>query len=254
MEWFKVYADLKGHPKRYRFEAACGTKHGLHYIVAFWSYVAKYAPDGDLTKMTPHEIAGASEWQGDAHVFFSALVQSGLIDEVENGFHVHDWVSEHKRFLEENNKRRELNKPKGYPRVTQGLPAKTQGLPSLEENRIEEKEEKRKNHKPLSANADPRQDADFMAFWKAWPKSCRRGSPKKAHKAWVKHKPPLQDCLDTLAWKCKSKLWTDIGPDGKDFIPMPSSWIGDWGWQEEKESGRGNGRGDGYAPPKYDDF
>lgn len=144
MEWFKVYADLKGHPKRYRFEAAAGTKYGMHYIVAFWSYVCKYAPDGDLTKMTPAEIAGACEWQGDAQIFFSALIESGFIDETKKGFIVHDWVEEHKRFIDENKRRKEDKKPKGYPRVTQGLPAKTQGQPLLEEKRREEKEEKRR--------------------------------------------------------------------------------------------------------------
>lgn len=248
MEWFKVYADLKGHPKRYRFEAAAGTKHGLHYIVAFWSYVCKYAPDGNLTRMTPAEIAGACEWQGDSQTFFAALVESGFIDESENGFEVHDWVMEHKRFIDENKRRGEARKtqgqPKGNPRATRENPRATQVR--IEEKRIEEKEPK-----PLSASADPAKDADFMTFWRAWPKSCRRGTPKKAYGAWCKHKPPLQACLDTLAWKCKSKIWTDTDAQGKDFIPMPSSWLNDWGWTEEKESGRGRGTGDGGSTTKY---
>lgn len=130
----------------------------------------------------------------------------------------------------------------------------TSTQPALNQHSTQEQEGKKESlkkeskSKPLSALADPAQDADFMTFWRAWPKSVRRGTPKKAYGAWCKHKPPLQACLDTLTWKCKSKIWTDTDAQGKDFIPMPSSWIADWGWTEEKESGRGRGTGDGYSP------
>ena len=58
MKWYKAYANLKGHRKRFRLEEKLGVDHGLHYIHLWFSYVAEYAVDGDVTGFTPAEIDG----------------------------------------------------------------------------------------------------------------------------------------------------------------------------------------------------
>ena len=99
---------------------------------------------------------------------------------------------------------------------------------------------------------DYKDDKDFMTFWTAWPSSCRKGSPVEAFKAWKDKKPPLDLCLSVIAWKKKTDLWTNRDDKGKDYIKGPSVWINNGGWLEEKERGRGTGRGDGYVPTKED--
>lgn len=97
---------------------------------------------------------------------------------------------------------------------------------------------------------DYKKDEDFMKFWAAWPSSCRKGSPVEAFKAWRDKKPPLDLCLSVIAWKRKTDAWTAVDAKGKDYIKGPAAWINIGGWLEEKESGRGMGRGDGYIPTK----
>lgn len=148
MKWYKAYANLKGHPKRYRFEEALGVDHGLHYIHLWFSYIAEYAQDGDVTSFSKKEIAKACEWQGDPQMFFDALSVGGFVDKVKGGdggsrLIAHDWFQENERYIKENEKR----KPTGNPRVTRKKPA-------LEEKRIEVREEKRKEQ-DLTADAVP---------------------------------------------------------------------------------------------------
>lgn len=235
MIWFKFHANLKDHPKRWRFEEAAEVKHGLHYIAALWCYVTRFHPDGILAGVTHNEVAKACEWEGEPCVLWGAFVSAGFIEEPEGSPpFIHDWIEEHERFITENKRNPRLSQgtPKGHPRLSQVR---------IEENRIEEKREK---PKPTPGAVAP----GFEEFWQAYPKRVGKGA---CLKIWNKKKPPLQVCLDTLSWQKRSEQWAK---DNGQFIPMPSTWLNQDRWLDEQESGRGTGRGDGYAPPKYDDF
>ena len=221
MKWFKLYADLQGHPKRWRFEELADTEHGLHYLTCWFSYICKFAPTGDVNAFSPREVARACEWRGDPQKLWDALLGAGFIDQTPEGYFAHDWAEEHSRFITE-------NKPKGSPRVTQGLPL-------LEENRVEEK--RKEKPKPAASAKEFEKDEDFMKFWNTWPRSCRKGSPVPAFKAWQKAQPPLDQVLAFLAWKKKTPAWTGTDQAGKDFIPMPSTFLNGAGWLEQRESG-----------------
>ena len=68
---------------------------------------------------------------------------------------------------------------------------------------------------------------EFDSFWEAYP---RKTAKDEARKAWSKVRPPLQACIDTLAWQSKQESWTK---DGGQFIPYPATWINRGSWQDE---------------------
>ena len=79
---------------------------------------------------------------------------------------------------------------------------------------------------------------DFEAFWQAYP-SQRRVSKGSALRAWKNVKPPLDRCLETLAWQKNDEGWTK--ENGK-FIPHPATWLNGSRWLDERPGGqKGNG-------------
>ncbi|GHU46840.1 hypothetical protein FACS1894120_4330 [Clostridia bacterium] len=50
-----------------------------------------YAQDGNVNGFDEHDIADASEWDGDALEFLNALVKSGFMDKRDDGIFIHDW-------------------------------------------------------------------------------------------------------------------------------------------------------------------
>lgn len=97
----------------------------------------------------------------------------------------------------------------------------------------EGKKERKKEHPPKAAAGA----AGFDAFWMAYPKKVGKGA---ALKAWQKAKPPLQACLDGLAWQKRLPQWDK---DGGQFVPNPATWLNQSRWLDEQESGRGRGGG-----------
>lgn len=68
---------------------------------------------------------------------------------------------------------------------------------------------------------------DFDLFWKEYP---RKTGKAYAKTCWIRHKPPIAKCLDTLDWQRKSDEWTK---DGGDYVPHPSTWINQGRWEDE---------------------
>lgn len=82
--------------------------------------------------------------------------------------------------------------------------------------------------KSKSRGQDKDKDSlEFDSFWEAYP---RKTAKDEARKAWSKVRPPLQACIDTLAWQSKQESWTK---DGGQFIPYPATWINRGSWQDE---------------------
>jgi hypothetical protein len=212
MDWFKTYAGLQHHPKRYAFEGIAETKYGLQYIVGLFCFTCNYAPDGDLTKFTAIQIARACEWEGDAELFMQALCKAGFLDKDDETCIVHDWSEIHQRFIKENEKRKPSKKSIN-PRVTQGLPL-------VEEKRIEEK----RITKLLAASAA---DEDFNNFWSLYP---NRKAKQDALKAWHQVKPDPDKVRQALIWQRKQEQWTK---DKGAFIPLPASWLRGKRWEDE---------------------
>lgn len=74
-----------------------------------------------------------------------------------------------------------------------------------------------------------RDDAQFDAFWKAYPKKTAKDD---ARKAFDKRKPDaemLAQMLTALAMQTGSAAWTK---DGGQFIPNPATWLNGGRWQD----------------------
>lgn len=116
--------------------------------------------------------------------------------------------------------------------------------------RVKDKDkDKDKDSSIPSSDLKPTSIEEFEIFWKAYPKRQAKGAAKEE---WLKHKPPLSQCLSTLAWQVRDIEWTK---DGGKWIPWPQKWIKHSRWLDEKESGRGHGQGHMERPAgmKFDD-
>lgn len=72
--------------------------------------------------------------------------------------------------------------------------------------------------------------SDFEEFWRAYPKKASKGA---AMKAWASQNPPIQQCLDTLAWQRNSDQWRK---ENGAWIPNPATWINAAKWLDERPS------------------
>lgn len=69
-------------------------------------------------------------------------------------------------------------------------------------------------------------EQDFEKFWEAYPKKINKA---RALKAWIKQKPDLKVCLESLKVHAKSHQWTK--EDGT-FIPHASTWLNGCQWED----------------------
>lgn len=96
MPWIKSDSSLRNHPKMRRFARTldiCPFK-AIGHLHCLWWWVMEYAPDGDLSKYEPADIADAAGWEGDPEQFVQALVLCGPGEScgfVDSDMRVHDW-------------------------------------------------------------------------------------------------------------------------------------------------------------------
>ncbi|PAF32114.1 hypothetical protein CHI14_09595 [Paenibacillus sp. 7516] len=66
-----------------------------------------YAPEGDITRFDPEDIADAVEWQGEADLLLKSLLDVGFIDEIDGMICIHDWFDYAGRLVEKREKNNE---------------------------------------------------------------------------------------------------------------------------------------------------
>jgi hypothetical protein len=81
-----------------------------------------------------------------------------------------------------------------------------------------------RNQKDISLTAD---DADFAAFWSAYPRKVAKALAAKAWRS-CKHRPPLAELLAALDRHKASEQWQSAR-----FIPNPATWINQQRWEDE---------------------
>jgi len=101
------------------------------------------------------------------------------------------------------------------------------------------------NHKDKKTSKDNIITEDFNVFWKEYPKKVGKD---KALESWIKRKPPLDKCLETLRWQKTSAQW--IEKNGR-FIPMPTTWLNQGRWNDEPLQVYNTGNGAAPIPGKY---
>lgn len=90
MAWIESHQTLGGHLKLHRLARALNVHRAqaighLHYL---WWWALDGAPDGDLSALTPAEVAEMAEWPGKPELFLTALRECGWLD--PDG-RIHDW-------------------------------------------------------------------------------------------------------------------------------------------------------------------
>lgn len=87
----RVATGLISHPKKLKLQRRLG-KQAVWSLIALWSFTASNRPDGSLAGMTAEDIAIAADWDGDAELLVTTLVEMRLLDQEGNGLRVHDWA------------------------------------------------------------------------------------------------------------------------------------------------------------------
>ena len=88
--YWQCDASLPGHPKVVRLSEilGCDVIKGLGIVTAFLCAVRRHAPDGDVSKISNTTIA---HWTMSKKGIADALIESGWIDQTNEGRCVHGW-------------------------------------------------------------------------------------------------------------------------------------------------------------------
>ncbi len=88
MSWIKSYDTLRQHPKTLRLARLLGVnvRETIGLLHCLWWWCMDYAPDGDLSRYDPDEIAAAVDWPNGEQLV-GALQSSGFLDCMQ----LHDW-------------------------------------------------------------------------------------------------------------------------------------------------------------------
>jgi len=89
----RLCVTFKGHRKRRKLTVLLGDG-ATDYLIDLWLSAAQDRPDGILTGWAEVDISLAAGWSGDPHKFISALTSTGLLDDQDGIYSLHDW-SEH---------------------------------------------------------------------------------------------------------------------------------------------------------------
>ena len=90
MAWIESHQTLANHPKTRKLARALGVgrAQAIGHLHLLWWWCLDYAPDGDLARFEPADLADAADWDGVPDTFAHALHESGFLT-AERA--VHDW-------------------------------------------------------------------------------------------------------------------------------------------------------------------
>lgn len=90
-----------------------------------------------------------------------------------------------------------------------------------------ESKNKDKDKKKNKIKDKCQKDAEFEAFWDAYP---RHEGKQKARTAFEKVEEPIETLLDAIAQHKRSAQWVK---DGGQFIPHPATWLNGKRWEDQ---------------------
>jgi hypothetical protein len=92
MAWIKLHQSVVNHRKVLAVADALDVPEVLviGHLTCFWLWALDNATDGALA-VSPGIVARAAQWRGPATEFVAALVTAGLLEQTDDGYHIHDW-------------------------------------------------------------------------------------------------------------------------------------------------------------------
>lgn len=126
--WVPVETDLPNHPKSLRLAVLLKEPRAWTRVVQLWLWAIQFAPSGDLSEFTEHELAVAMGYTGtsagritrDQHVVTS-LKKSGFVDEDGK---LHGWwrISHHLRKARHDRLKKRRQRHASVPGTSRGRP------------------------------------------------------------------------------------------------------------------------------------
>lgn len=94
MNWLRIDAATLNHPKMARLARLLGYPHdqAIGVVVSLWMAVAANRESGMLDGWTAVDIAFICRWSGDPEIIVRALVETGWIDQTDQGLAIHEWI------------------------------------------------------------------------------------------------------------------------------------------------------------------
>lgn len=205
MAWLESWQSLREHPKTKRAARTLGVPrvHLIGHLHCLWWWAMDFAPDGDLSKYEPEDIAEGAEWDGDPEAFIKALVGCGgrggpgFLELDGEDLHIHDWrlhggrladarLNGSKGGVKGNHIRwhveRDITDP-NCPECIQGSGGESGG----DSDRVATGQDRTEDGKTSSSpdGDKPTPDDGFEHFWAVWPKrNGKKLAKDKAHRAW----------------------------------------------------------------------
>lgn len=108
--WIELHVNLPTHKKTRRLARLLGLSvpqdipQVVGYLCVFWSWSIENASDGALSGFDAQDVADAAGWMGDPDVFLGAMIESGFLDDEDDGLFIHDWLDYAGRYLEYKNR------------------------------------------------------------------------------------------------------------------------------------------------------
>jgi hypothetical protein len=237
-----VELGFRNHPKTIRFTQILNHPFADVFLVRLWEWCMVYAQDGDISHYTPHEIAQAVGYDGDADDLITAMHESGYLDDGV----IHNWLERGRAgyvFSERGKAATRQQRKRDRDSMSRGRNATSRAVTSchgasqkITKKRREEKskEEKRQTLLRKPDGSRVRKNGgypdDFERFWLAYPKKRNKGD---ALKAWKKLKPSVA-MVDLLVEAVdEQKSWPEWCKERGQFIPYPASWLRAGGWDDE---------------------
>jgi hypothetical protein len=94
-------------------------------------------------------------------------------------------------------------------------------------NRIKDGSEKSPEKEGNAKGRENQYPADFLSFWKEYPKKVGKG---EAVKVWKREKPVLEKIIQALNWQKKDAQWIS---EGGKYIPHPATYLNQRRWEDE---------------------
>lgn len=92
LRWVSVDANLRNHPKAIHLTKLLGVPRAHGYLVDLWCWATQNAPSGLISGAAARLVLEvAAGWDGTPEALTNALIQSGWVDETEDGLALHDW-------------------------------------------------------------------------------------------------------------------------------------------------------------------
>lgn len=247
----RVKIDFLQHHKIRLLEKIAGETAALN-LLQLWLYAGSNKTDGFLD-MSLEDIELASQWYKEPSVFANALLRCKLLDAVQGGYAIHDWLDHNPYMAGEKARGDEgrLNRLKAvnikawqeftdngrtgitkeeYREITlrgtegglkgglRGLKAPLTPYPSPYPSPLQYPKEKQ----PCS------KEQSFELWWSEvvliyWPKARRTGKGS-AKKAWIKAKniPCMEQLIEQAKALSKSDQWCK---EGGQYCPLPATWL-----------------------------